>query len=201
MWQHRDSLQGNVLSPMSSQVKIQKEAGSNVCYHLGAMGDTPERYDHGHYQSNSRELERARTVVKHSGHGILQKECHHATRCRAGRPSQNGTSNKLISDANSGIFKASDKTQVWRQGLLPEAGNRNIAPGVQHLLTGGTAFADQGLIVIFHPHYEGVTMHQREDVDIKYTGELVVIGYRERTRHCFWRVLIKASKKRGKTQM
>ena len=47
------------------------------------------------------------------------------------------------------------------------------------------------MTMIFHPHFEGVTMH-REDVDIKYTCEPVISGYRERTGHRFWRVPIKA---------
>ena len=86
------------------------------------------------------------------------------------------------------------KTRVQRSELPPEAGDGIIAPGIQHSLTGGTAFANQGLIMIFHPHYEGVTMHRREDVDITYTGKPVVTGYREQTGHGFWRVPIEAPK-------
>ena len=103
-----------------------------------------------------------------------------------------GPSSKLILDANEGISQASDKTQVHRPGLPPEASNGIITPRVQHSLTSGTAFDDQGLIIIFHPHFEGVTMHRQEDVDIRYTGKPVVTGYRERTGHRFWRVPITA---------
>lgn len=99
-----------------------------------------------------------------------------------------GPSNKLILDANSGTLQALDKTQVSRPGLLPEASDGIIAPEIQISLTSGTAFADQGLIMIFHPHFEEVTMHQKEDINIKCTGEPVVIGYCEQTGHRFWRV-------------
>ena len=105
----------------------------------------------------------------------------------------------MISSANGGILQASDKTRVSRPRLPLEAGNGIIAPGIQHLLTGGTSFADQGLIRIFHPHFEGVTMHQRKDVDNKYTGEPVMTGYCERTGHYFWRVPIKAPKSATQT--
>ena len=99
-----------------------------------------------------------------------------------------------ISNANGGISKTSYKTQVWRQRLPQEADNGIITSGVQHLLTGGTTFADQGLIMKFHPHFEGVTMRWGEDVDIKYTGEPVVTGYCKQTGHRFWHVPIKAPK-------
>lgn len=75
---------------------------------------------------------------------------------------------------------------------MPGAGNGIIAPGVQYSLTGGTAFANQGLIMIFHPHYEGVTMHWQEDINIQYTGKPMVIDYCKKTGHCFWGVPIKA---------
>ena len=116
---------------------------------------------------------------------------------RAGLPKL-GPSNKLILDANGGISQGAGRTRVWRQGLPPEAGDRIIAPQIQHSLTGGTAFADQGLMIIFHPHSEGVTVHWQEDVNIKYTGDPVVIGYCEQAGHGFWRVAIKAPK--GATQ-
>ena len=83
-------------------------------------------------------------------------------------------------------------------GAPQEAGNGIIALSIQHLLTGGTSFADQGLIMIFHPLFESVTMHQFEGVNIKYTGEPVVTDYHKHTGHCFWRVPIKAPK--GQTQ-
>ena len=47
-------------------------------------------------------------------------------------------------------------------------------------------FTNQGLIMIFHPHYRGVTIHRPEDVDISYSGEPVAAGYREITGNCFW---------------
>ena len=84
------------------------------------------------------------------------------------------------------------KTRVIRPGLPPEAGNGIIAPQAQHSLTGCSAFANQGLIMTFHPHFQGVIMYQPEDVDITYKGAPVVTGYREKRGHKFWRVLIEA---------
>ena len=54
--------------------------------------------------------------------------------------------------------------------------------------------------MIFHPHYEGVTIHRREDVDITCTGDPVVTGYREQTGNGFWRVPIEAPKGETKEQ-
>ena len=110
---------------------------------------------------------------------------------RAGLPNL-GPLNRLISDANDGISQAAGQTRVQRKGLPPEASDGLIAPQIQHSLTGGTAFANQGLIMIFHPHYEGVTIHRREDVDITCTGDPVVTGYREQTGKGFWRVPIES---------
>ena len=88
-----------------------------------------------------------------------------------------GPSRVGIIDANGSISRALQKTRVDRAGLPPEAGKGIIAPGVRHSLTGGTNFADQGLIMIFHPYYGGVTIHRPEDVDISYTGEPVAAGH------------------------
>ena len=103
-----------------------------------------------------------------------------------------GPLDKLISDANGGISQATGRTRLRRQGLPPKVGDGIIAPQMQHSLTGGTAFADQGLIMIFHPHYEGGTIHWREDVDITCTSDPVVTGYREQAQHSFWRIPIEA---------
>ena len=62
-----------------------------------------------------------------------------------------GPSNKVISDANGGISQTAGRTRVQRQGLLPEADDGIIAPQIKHSLTSGTVFANQGLIMIFHP--------------------------------------------------
>ena len=96
-----------------------------------------------------------------------------------------GPSRVGIIDANGGISMASQKIRVNRAGLPPEAEKGIIAPGVRHSLTGGTNFADQGLIMIFHPHYGGVTIHRPEDVNISYTGEPVAAGHRETTGNRF----------------
>ena len=103
-----------------------------------------------------------------------------------------GPSNRWIRDANGGISQASAKTRVKRDGLPPEVGDGIIAPSLTNSLTGGTTFADAGLIMIFHPHFGGVTIHKPEDVNIDYTGKPVASGFRERTGHRFWRIPIKA---------
>ena len=53
------------------------------------------------------------------------------------------------------------------------------------------------MIMIFHPHYEGVTIHRPEDVDISYAGKPVAAGYRETTGDGFWRMPITAPQKEG----
>ena len=103
-----------------------------------------------------------------------------------------GPSDKRIRDANRGISQASARTRVKRDGLPPEVGEGIIAPSLTNSLTGGTTFADAGLIMIFHPHFGGVTIHKPEDVNIDYTGDPVATGFRERTGHRFWRIPIEA---------
>ena len=118
---------------------------------------------------------------------------------RAGLPKL-GPSNRLIADTNGGISQAASQMQVWRQGLPLKASNGIIVPQIKHSLTGDTTFANQGLIMIFHSHYEGVTIHRREDINIQYTGNTVVTGYHERVGHGFWRVPIKPPKIATKVQ-
>ena len=103
-----------------------------------------------------------------------------------------GPSNKCIRDANGGISQASARTRLKRDGLPPEVGDGIIAPSLTNSLTGGTTFADAGLIMIFHPHFGGVTIHKPEDVNIDYTGKPVASDFRERTGHQFWRIPIEA---------
>ena len=55
--------------------------------------------------------------------------------------------------------------------------------------------------MIFHPHFEGVTIHRPEDVDISYTGEPVAAGYRETTGHRFWHLPIRAPNKKDPADM
>ena len=76
-----------------------------------------------------------------------------------------------IINANGGISCLSRNIHVSRTDLPPETGQKIIVPGVWHSLLGGTNFADQGLIMIFYPHYGGVTIHKPEDVDVSYTGK------------------------------
>ena len=112
-----------------------------------------------------------------------------------------GPSNRRVQDANGGISHASAKTRVKRDGLPPEVGDGIIAPSLTTSLTGGTTFADAGLIMIFHPHFGGVTIHRPEDVSIDYTGKPVASGFRERTGHRFWRIPIEAPETTETEQM
>ena len=76
-----------------------------------------------------KEYERPSSILDtgYSGKNIITP--HNAD--QAGLP-RLGPSNKLIQDANGGISQASNKTRVSRPGLLPEASDGIIAPGVQH---------------------------------------------------------------------
>ena len=71
-------------------------------------------------------------------------------------------------------------------------GNCIIALQAQQLLTGCHAFSNQGLLMIIHPHFEGVTMYQPEDKHIMYTGKPVVTGYCKKIENKFWQIPIKA---------
>ena len=97
-----------------------------------------------------------------------------------------GPSNTLTCDANGRVLKVTAKKRVNRPGLPPEVGNGIITQQAQHSLMGCSAFANQGLIMIFHPHFEGVTMYQPEDDDITYKGKPVISGYREESGNKFW---------------
>ena len=102
-----------------------------------------------------------------------------------------GPSNTFICNANKGGLKASAETRVDPPVLPPKAGNGIITLQALHLLIRCSAFTDQDLIMIFHPHFEGVTMHQLEVVHITDTGEPIVTGYRKQIGNKFWQVPIK----------
>ena len=99
-----------------------------------------------------------------------------------------GPSKMIIIDAHGNASRAESTTQVNRPGLPTSAGEGVINSSAQFSLAGGTNFADHGLLMIFHPGFEGVTMHRPEDVDIVYKAAPRVQGWRERTGHKLWHV-------------
>ena len=99
-----------------------------------------------------------------------------------------------IIDAHGNASRAKSTTQVNRPGLPMSAGEGVINSSARFSLAGGTNFADHGLLMIFHPGFEGVTMHRPEDVDIVYKAAPRVQGWRERTRQKLWHVPLEPTK-------
>lgn len=160
-----------------------------VYYFQWNTHNTHRRYHHGHYQGNSWELEWKRpSRILETGYSkkniIMPQEADWA------RLSKLGPSDRLISADNSSTSKASDKTKVWRPGLLQEAEDSIITPGVKYLLTSGTEFSDQGLIMYSTPHLEDVTKYSWKNIIISYAGKLMITGCCKQTHHCFWCILI-----------
>ena len=64
-----------------------------------------------------------------------------------------------------GVFKALAKT-VIDNSLLASVKSAIIVPGLTASLKGMTQYGNKECYIIYHPEFEGVTVHQREDVSI-----------------------------------
>ena len=62
----------------------------------------------------------------------------------------------------------------------------DVVPNFSNSLVGVKPFADAGCISVFHPHQEGVTIHQKEDVRIEFLAPPIVQGVRDESG--LWKV-------------
>ena len=56
-------------------------------------------------------------------------------------------------------------------------------------------YADAGCYIIYHPEFEGVTVHQREDINITYNKPPIESGWRDKDGSKLWRMLIRPKHK------
>lgn len=89
-----------------------------------------------------------------------------------------GPSTKAIAVANDEIAWAKHKTRL-PYDLPASMMEGDVVPKFSHSLVGVKPFADAGCISVFHPHQEGVTIHQKEDVKIEFLAPPIVQGVRD----------------------
>ena len=66
-----------------------------------------------------------------------------------------------------------------KDGLPDGVKKAIIAPGTKHSLKGMPQYADAGCYIIYHPEFEGVTVHRQEDINITYNKPSVESGWRD----------------------
>ena len=69
-----------------------------------------------------------------------------------------GPSKTVLYNAHGGKSRALAETEI-DDGLPDGVKKAIIAPGMKHSLKGMTQYADAGCYIIYHPEFEGVTVH------------------------------------------
>ena len=101
-----------------------------------------------------------------------------------------GQSDKVVRDAGGRLTPAANKTRVQINESTGEAGDAIVAP-IQRSLEGVGKYSDRGYVVVYHPHYEGVTVHERDDIIIDWQRPPIRTGWRDRQDN-LWHWALKA---------
>ena len=91
-----------------------------------------------------------------------------------------GQSDKLIRDAGGRLTPAANNTLLRINESTGKAGKAIVAP-IQRSLEGVGKYSNRGYVVVYHPHYEGVTVHEKDDIIIDWQRPPVCTGWRDRT--------------------
>ena len=90
-----------------------------------------------------------------------------------------GPSPLTIKDAGGGRTKALHKSRIQVNESTGETGGATVAP-IHQSLEGIGKYVDEGNVVVYHPHYNGVTVHRKEDIIINYDRLPIRTGWRDR---------------------
>ena len=91
-----------------------------------------------------------------------------------------GASTTRIRDANGGLSNATQETLIQKNEVTGGVGKAILGP-VQQSLEGVGQYADEGLVIVYHDAYNGVSVHRKEDVVIDWGREPVRTGWRSPT--------------------
>ena len=90
-----------------------------------------------------------------------------------------GPSRLSISDAGGGITPGLNTTRIEINGVTGETGPATVAQ-IQQSLEGIGKYADKGYVIVYHPDYEGVSVHQKDDIVIDWSRPPIRTGWRDR---------------------
>ena len=85
-----------------------------------------------------------------------------------------GTPNKKSAVADNTVIHASHQTRLPYTPPPLSVLEGNVVPNLHNYLIGVKPYEDDGCIRIFHPHQCGVTIHQPNDVHIKYLATPII---------------------------
>ena len=89
-----------------------------------------------------------------------------------------GQSDKLVRDAGGRLTPAANNTLLRINESTGEAGEAIVAP-IQRSLEGVGKYSDKGYVTVYHPHYEGATVHERDGIIIDWQRPPVCTGWRD----------------------
>ena len=87
---------------------------------------------------------------------------------------------------------ASERALLPNTSLRQEARQADLLPGLQHSLVSVGKLSDSGYVTIFDAWDKGVTVYDRNDVQLKVTGEAVLRGWRDEATG-LWRIPLTAN--------
>ena len=94
-----------------------------------------------------------------------------------------GPSPLPIKDAGGGQTAALHKSRIQVNESTGETGGATVAP-INQSLEGIGKYVDEGNVVVYHPHYNGVTVHRKEDIVIHYDRlPICTVGASPRASH------------------
>ncbi|EJK62784.1 hypothetical protein THAOC_16590 [Thalassiosira oceanica] len=89
-----------------------------------------------------------------------------------------GPSQMNIRDAGGGITRGRHRTAIEINSATGAAGSATVAP-IRDSLESTTKYADEGFVVVQHPHFDGITVHRKEDVVIDWSSKPIRTGWRD----------------------
>ena len=90
-----------------------------------------------------------------------------------------GPSKLSIVDAGGGSTPGLSTTRIEINEATGETGPATVAQ-IQRSLEGIGKYADKGYVIVYHPEYEGVSVHQKEDIVIDWSRPPIRTGWRDR---------------------
>ena len=110
-----------------------------------------------------------------------------------------GQSATVIRDAGGRLTPAANKTRLQVDESTGETGDAIVAP-IHHSLEGVGKYSDKGYVVVYHPHYDGVTVHKKDDIIIDWKRPPIRTGWRDR-QDKLWHWSLKAPMPQKGTQL
>ena len=84
-----------------------------------------------------------------------------------------------IKDAGSGTTSSLNNTRIHVNDVTGKSGRTTVAP-IGQSLGGIRSYTDQGYVIVYQPHFSGVLVHCKKDVDINWSRPPVRAGWRKR---------------------